>query len=253
MKNIFIKAISLTGIAFFLNTAVAQAQVTSDMRDYNSNVNFTNDTMWFWVPLSTMHIWNFNQNNISANDVTYRFYKTDIVMADSSHSNFCVFHNNDQGDPQSQCFLPSVTQSTPFITEAGEFNTLQADFVAGTVPGISIVRYRVVDIANPADSIFLVLIYNAAPVGVAEAQGVNVSEPYPNPSNGNVAVNFAFTNADAGNATVTDVAGNVVYSQAILGSNGILNIETSSWAKGVYMLSLTDENGIAVRRKIVVQ
>jgi hypothetical protein len=115
------------------------------------------------------------------------------------------------------------------------------------------VRYKVSDINNPSDSIDLTLIYNVTAVGIAEQGSTTVGEPYPNPSNGNVSVSFAFSNANSGTAVATDINGRVVYSEAINAPNGILNVETSGWANGVYVLTIADENGIATRRKIVVE
>ena len=68
-----------------------------------------------------------------------------------------------------------------------------------------------------------------------------------NAGNGNAA------NGNSGTATVTDLSGKVVYTQSLQSQSGTLYIETYAWAKGAYMISLTDENGMGARRKIVVQ
>lgn len=254
MKNIFLKAALVLGSAFLLSND-SKAQVSSEVRDYYNNSSIlTNDTVWFWVPMGTLHVYNFNQYNIDSVSITYKTRKTNVQLMSGAHSNFCMYHNDDMGDPQSQCYTPTVTLSGNFSTDPGEFNTLIADFSPGTTtPGVSIVRYTFFDINNVNDSVDLVLVYNATPVGITEANGVNVSEPYPNPSNGSVSVNYGFVNANSGTATITDVAGNVVYVQSLSAANGIMNIETSQWAKGMYLLNITDENGVAVHRKIVVQ
>lgn len=251
-KNI-LKAALIFGSAFFIS-AQAKAQVSSEVRDfYNSNV-MTNDTAYFWVNLGSAHAYNFNQYNISTNPVTYKVRKVNMQLMSGAQSNFCLYHNNDAGDPQSQCYIPTVTLSGTFTTDPGEYNTLLADFNAGTTtPGVSIVRYTFFDMSNANDSVILTLVYNVTPVGIAESFGTTLGEPYPNPATSHVSVAYQFSNENGGNATVTDLSGNIIYVQALSSKEGMLQLETSSWAKGVYMISLTDENGMAARRKIVVQ
>jgi len=253
MKKNLLKAALVFGSAF-LFSAQSRAQVTSEVRDfYNSNV-VTNDTINFWVNLGSAHAYNFNQYNISASQVTYKVRKTNTQMMSGAQSNFCVYHNNDAADPQSQCYIPSITLSGTFITAPGEYNTLLADFNSGTTTtGVSIVRYTFFDVSNPNDSVNIVLVYNVTPVGIAESFVTTLGEPYPNPATDNVSVAYNFTNENGGNVTVTDVAGKVISTEVLSSKEGILQLETSAWAKGVYMISLTDENGIAARRKIVVQ
>lgn len=253
MKKLLVKSAFVFAAALSFGVQ-ANAQVTSEVRDfYNSNV-LTNDTVYFWVGLGTAHAYNFNQYNISANGVTYKVQKTNVQLMTGAQSNFCVYHNNDAGDPQSQCYIPSITLSGTFITGAGEYNTLLADFNSGTTtPGISIVRYKFFDVNNAADSVSITLVYNVTPVGIAESINTTLGEPYPNPATDNFSVAYNFSNENGGNATVTDINGNVVYTETLSAKNGVLAIETAFWAKGVYILSLTDESGIAARRKIVVQ
>ena len=232
----------------------AKSQVTSELRDFYDSSLVTNDTMYFWVGLGQAHAYNFNQYNISANQVTYKVRKANLQLMSGASSNFCIYHNNDAGDPQSQCYIPSIMLSGTFSTDPGEYNTLLADFSAGTTTtGISIVRYTFFDIGNANDSITITLIYNVTPVGVAESMGVNLGEPFPNPASTSVTVEYSFNKTNTGTAVVTDLNGRVIYYRAITSESDKLVIETSSWAKGVYLLSVADENGIAAKRKIVVE
>lgn len=247
MKNIFQKAIPF-GIAFLFSLN-AQAQVTSEVRDYWDSTDVTNDTMYFWVGQGDAHAWNFNQTNIGSSQVTYRYRKTYVQMQSGASALFCVYHNDDINDPQSQCYGPTVFFSANFITDPGEHNTLIADFNSGTTtPGISIVQYHIWDVNNIADSVNLTLVYNVTPVGMAESFGDDViGEPYPNPS-GSV-FNIPVNNVQDGWITICNAQGQLVAEKSILNSS-LITIDATSWAEGVYFVMLHSGNGevIAQRR-----
>lgn len=249
MKNKIFKAALVLGSAFLLQPAFAQS---SHFEDPNGN-DVTGDTIDYWVPANGSHQCDFNQVNTSGTSITYKVQKTNTVITSTATTWFCVYHNADAGDLQSQCYIPSTTMSANFVTDSAEYNMLLCDYAAGSAFGITIVRYKFFNINNPNDTAVLWLRYNVTPVGVAESHNATLGEPYPNPATDNIAVSYNFTNDSKGTVMVTDLTGKTVYTQQVAAQNGMLYIETSSWAKGVYMLSLTDENGIAARRKIVVQ
>ncbi len=248
MKNRFLKAVLVIGSAFLLQPALAQHHV----EDAWGN-DVTGDTMDYWVAVSGSHQIDFDHINASGNQVVYKVQKTNTVITGTASTWFCIFHNADPADLQSQCYIPTTTMSGSFTTENGEFNMLLADFAAGTSTGITIVKYKFFDENNPTDTNVIWLRYNVTPVGIAESFTTTLGEPYPNPATDNVSVAYNFTNENGGNATITDLAGKVIYTETLSSKEGILRLETSAWAKGVYMISLADENGSAARRKIVVQ
>lgn len=248
MKNKIFKAALVLGSAFLFQPALAQS---SHFEDPNGN-DVTGDTIDYWVPVSSSHQTDFNQINTDRT-TTYKVQKTNTVITSTAMTWFCVYHNANMADLQSQCYDTSTTLSSNFVTDSAEFNMLLCDFAAGTSPGVTIVKYKFFNTIDANDTAVLWLRYNVTPVGIAETHNATLGEPYPNPATTNFAVAYSFSNDNGGNAVITDLSGKVIYSQAVSAQNGILNIETSSWAKGVYMLSLTDENGIAARRKIVVQ
>lgn len=253
MKKFILKAIPVFGIAFLFASG-ARAQSTMNIRDfYNGNV-VTNDTVYFWVNIGQAHQYLFNQTNISAGTVTYKVIKANVQLVSGALSNFCIYHNNDAGDPQSQCYIPSVTQSGNFITDPGEFNTLLADFGPGNTPGVSIVKYKFYDIANPNDSTQLVLVYNATPVGIAESfVGGSLGEPYPNPANGAVAVPYELGNSGSVHLVVTDAVGRMVHNEMLTFTSGTAYLNTESWADGIYFITLVSDGEAFARKKMMVQ
>ncbi len=248
ITNTILKAALVLSSAFLVSTAFAQ----SHYEDPNGN-NVTGDTIDYWVPANGSHQTHFDHINTSGSTVTYKVQKTNTVITATAATWFCVYHNADPADLQSQCYIPNTTVSGNFITDSSSFNQLLCDFSAGSTFGITIVRYKFYDVNNPNDTAVLHLRYNVTPVGIAESHNAILGEPYPNPATNNFSVAYSFADNIGGTVNVTDLTGKVVYTLSLAPQNGILNIETSSWAKGVYMLSLTDENGMAARRKIVVQ
>lgn len=249
MKNNIFKAALVLGSAFLFQPAFAQS---SHFEDPNGN-NVTGDTIDYWVTINGSHQTDFDQINTSGSTITYKVQKTNTVITSTATTWFCVYHNADAGDLQSQCYIPNTTMSGNFITDSSSFNMLLCDFAAGSSPGITIVKYKFFDINNTTDTCTIWLRYNVTLTGIEESHNATLGEPYPNPATNNVAVAYNFYNENGGNATITDLAGKVIYTETLSSKEGILRLETSGWAKGVYMISLVDESGIAARRKIVVQ
>lgn len=250
MKNIFLKAIPF-GIAFLFGLN-SQAQVTSEVRDYWDSTNVTNDTMYFWVGQGESHAWNFNQTNMGSSQVSYRFKKIYLQMQTGASALFCVYHNDDINDPQSQCYGPTVYFSANFITDPGEHNTLMADFNSGTTtPGISIVQYHIWDVSNPSDSVNITLVYNVTPVGMAESFGDDaLGEPYPNPVNAqfSLPVNSSLTNSWI---CITNISGQQVGENIMINSS-LITIDAATWSEGIYFVVLYSEDGEVIgRRKLV--
>lgn len=254
MKKFILKAIPLIGIAFLFGTT-AKAQSSIEIRDAYTGTVLTTDTVYYWVALGTSHQYDFDYYNIGSTAITYKMTKTNLQLQTGASSWFCLYHNNDPSDPQSQCYIPSVTNSGNFVTGPGEFNTLLADFSAGTTnTGTSIVRYKWYDINNPNDSAILTIVYNVTPVGIEESfVGGSMGEPYPNPASSQTSIAYEFNGETSGNAVVTDVAGKIVYNEALNSRTGILSIETSMWSDGIYFVTLMSDNAVIARRKLVVE
>jgi len=249
MKKFLFKAVLVLGSVFLCQAAVAQSSYFED----SSSNDVTGDTLDYWVAIGADHQIYFDQINTSGQTITYKVQKTNTIISPTATTWFAVYHNGDQFDLQSLCYAPSTALSFSMITDSSSFNRLWCYFSAGTSPGITIVKYKFFDVNNTNDSATIWLRYNVALTGIAESHSATLGEPYPNPTSANFSAIFNFSHDNGGNAEVTDLSGKVIFTQALAAKNGILNIETSSWAKGVYILSLTDENGIAARRKIVVQ
>jgi hypothetical protein len=77
---------------------------------------------------------------------------------------------------------------------------------------------------------------------------------YPNPANANTTLSFELSNEAQASVNVTDLAGKVVFTQALGTVNGTQNVtlNTESLTNGVYMVNLT-VNGTVSTQKLVVR
>lgn len=247
MKNIFSKA----AIAAFFITGTLSAQSSMEIHDVFGNT-VDGDTLNYYVPVNGTHYTDFHQYNITNSSVTYKVQKTQVTMTATSSAWFCVYHNSDANDPQSQCYIPSTMNSGDFVTDTGAHNLLLADFAAGANPGISIVKYKFYDKFNTADSSVITLIYNVTPVGVQENTAASITGMYPNPAAENTTILFSNLHNENATIQITDVAGRVVFSQSMKGSNGSFTVPCSEWESGLYMVSVLCEDRITSVQRLIV-
>ena len=82
-------------------------------------------------------------------------------------------------------------------------------------------------------------------IGINEAEFTQVNL-YPNPSSG--IFNIELTSGEEAQMDVLTISGQVIYSNKI---NGIEKIDLSTFAKGIYYLSIKNEKGLINRRLII--
>ncbi len=251
-KTIF-RAVSIfIGTAFFLPLLVV-GQTTSEVRDFN-NANVTGDTMYFWVGINSTHQIDFEQYNISSAPVTYNITRTDVSLVAGASAWFCVFHNADPLDTQSQCYPPFIATSGDFVTAPGDFNLLLADFAAGPNTGTSEVTYSFYDANSAGDTVKITLVYIVTPVGIAENLLVSgqIQTVYPNPASGMTSVSYS-SNAAETEVVVTDLNGREVERVSAPSTNGIVTFDTVDWASGMYVISLVGDGVPVAKQKLVVE
>lgn len=91
-------------------------------------------------------------------------------------------------------------------------------------------------------------------LGVSELTNDFGMSVYPNPANANTTLSFELSNEAQASVNVTDLAGKVVFTQALGTVNGTQNVtlNTESMTNGVYMVNLT-VNGTVSTQKLVVR
>ncbi len=91
------------------------------------------------------------------------------------------------------------------------------------------------------------------PVSVSEVAPLHARvEVYPNPNNGQFSIDYELQSTNS-TLEVFSVTGAKVFSQSLNGYSGLLDIDLSSQAKGIYMIKITAPDKAAVLRKVVLQ
>lgn len=90
--------------------------------------------------------------------------------------------------------------------------------------------------------------------GVDEQEFTSSLNVYPNPSNGQVTINYESTNTDDVTVNVINTIGATVYTTGTISKANALNknIDLSSLTKGVYMVNVVSKQGTATK-KLVIQ
>lgn len=91
---------------------------------------------------------------------------------------------------------------------------------------------------------------SSGPVGIEENKNETLFSIYPNPSSSVFFIELEKINQDNITLEITNVTGTVLYSQKVTTSNTIIN--TDSFSKGIYFLSIRKNNGISTK-KIIIQ
>lgn len=211
------------------------------------------DTMYYYVPVNGTHYTDFHQYNLRDTAITYKVKKTQVAMTATSSAWFCIYYNSDANNPQSQCYIPSTMNSGDFVTDSAAHNLLLADFAAGANSGFSIVTYKFYDKYNTADSSVITLIYVVTPVGVDEVQAPSITALYPNPTNGNAAIQVSNACDENTAIQVTDMTGRVVFTQSMNATGDVFSIPSSGWEKGIYLVSVISENRITALQRLIVE
>jgi hypothetical protein len=89
---------------------------------------------------------------------------------------------------------------------------------------------------------------NIATVGIEEISFGTAIKLYPNPTTGNVNINFDKV-LNGGSIFITDMTGKQVYSLDNL-TNQVLNIDINHFSKGVYFVKIQNNNAQKVIKLI---
>ena len=142
--------------------------------------------------------------------------------------------------------------SGDFSTDPGDYNTLLADFVAGTSAGTSVVTYRFYDINNTNDSACITLVYNVTPVGIAETAATMLGEPYPNPAGNSVTIPV-LNSGDQVEVRLVNVLGEVVGSSLATSSDNAVRLDVAELSSGLYFALMVSNNEVIDRKRLVVE
>jgi len=127
-----------------------------------------------------------------------------------------------------------------------------AGIVTGVAPGTVTITYTITNAAGcSADTTYQVLV--ASGTGVNSIVVNSAFHVFPNPSPGYLNIVWANQISGKGIVTITDVSGRTVYTSAITINNttGATRLDISSLKTGIYMLSVTSEQGFYCSKLVV--
>ncbi len=89
---------------------------------------------------------------------------------------------------------------------------------------------------------------------VNNASGVKLGQNSPNPSDMSTTINYTLPeNIDNANLVVFDLKGQTMSSQLINTGNGTVELNTNTWAAGVYVYSIVVDGRVLARKKMTVK
>jgi hypothetical protein len=170
--------------------------------------------------------------------------------------------------------VPAASMQYDFVARtilggfAGQANSLPSTLAAGSTYTSTAFSYTVPAAYNTANmNVHALLIdaktnfvLNAATVPLSSTTGIKqlTSEKievsvYPNPAKNNATIELNLTKEETITINVLSVMGQVVYSETLNASAGVqtINLNSSTWADGIYNVNITTNNG-SVSRKLEV-
>lgn len=101
---------------------------------------------------------------------------------------------------------------------------------------------------------FTFYVGNNITVGIEQAQVAGFGQFYPNPTNGRTNIQVSLTEGQKYKMQIFDLMGRCVYGNALEGQGELIyTINTNNFAKGIYNVVFSSENGNVVVRKLVVK
>lgn len=80
--------------------------------------------------------------------------------------------------------------------------------------------------------------------------GNNIASIFPNPSHGNITIDFGHANNNT-KVVISDMIGNQVYQTKVAEGTGKLNVDLTSMPKGLYLVTVSNGTGSFVQKMIV--
>ena len=205
--------------------------------------------IYMTVGASAVNQIDLNIKNISTSTKTYKMK----MFHDLRHT----VSATDESNPYF-CFGGVCLPPTTFVSPGSVTLTANQDAVAAglptsvhydeaSVPGLSIIRYRIYDINNPNDTMGFIVKYNDPTASIKTNPSLfsNVSEVFPNPSSSKAFINItALVDVNAASISVINALGSVVLSKTIelsIGKNTI-DLDFQNLISGLYFVTISNTN-----------
>ncbi|HTL81876.1 MAG TPA: T9SS type A sorting domain-containing protein [Bacteroidia bacterium] len=226
-------------------TASVNAQ-NFTINDGTSNIQGT--TVSYNVANNVTDTRTYTVTNVSAGSLTVKVKKVNEALNDPGASTyFCTDQN---------CYSPAATYSMNVAMNANGSFVLSCDFDPNQQPGLTTVRYTVIDQANNADSVNFVINYNSQPTGIASVVNIKptVSEPMPNPAASSFSMKYQLgtTPVNKTKFVIYNMLGSVVKESEVEETEGVLKMDVSELESGIYFCSLVSDGKTMATKRLVV-
>ncbi len=140
----------------------------------------------------------------------------------------------------------SISVDPAIINAGATDSSFQTWYFINNSPGISYIKYRFYDDANPADSAWVVFEFNVAQVaGLDDELRLNAATAYPNPSSGVFTIDLPANFSTPIFAEVYNTQGSLVMKKGFYSGTGNFAIDLLNQPAGRYYLKLMiDENTV---------
>ncbi len=251
------KKLILSACSFLITSCVLMAQSSLLVTDLNNgSVVIPNGSVLFESEVANgLNQLDYNIKNISSSVKVYKmrmYYDLRHVVApgDSAEPYFCF-----GGTCYSVNTLIAIQSQTLLANQdVSSLNKLiNIHYDEASAAGLSIIRYRIYDVANPNTDFFEFTIrYNDPAVSVKNisSQFTSVSDVYPNPSANKANLNISSISEVETTISICNTLGSVVSVKKIeltVGKNNIpLDIENLN--TGIYFVTISSGNSKIVKK-----
>lgn len=150
---------------------------------------------------------------------------------------------------------PAGSTSEPYDNSKDNGTPFVLYFSEGAQKGHYVVRYKVYNIADAADTIAFTVTYNSETVGIKTIQKSDLSfEIFPNPSHDGSAIFITLNKSEELQYQLYNSLGSIVYSnskQKYSAGKNQLSIGGDALSDGVYFISLSNGQFSATRKLII--
>jgi len=238
--------LSLSVFGFF---ATANAQMNVTITDSLGNA-VTGTTVNYTVPAANVDTRYWHINNMGSSALTVKVKKTVTVLNDAGATvYFCTDAN---------CYSPAQSLSLNVSLSASTGTSLlTTDFNPNSVQGTTIVRYTIINQANPSDTAYYLINYtinNPAGINTSVIIKPSVSNPSPNPASSYFSMNYKMGNASTENSklVIYNMLGVRVMETRVEEIEGTIRVDVSNLDQGIYFCSLESDGKTLTTKRLVV-
>lgn len=231
---------------FFFFASLSSAQSLQVLDKSGNDVSGTVITAW-GDTTNVISVY-FDLKNISGGTVHAKAKKIENSLQSGAKVTMCF---------AGHCYL-SGTYVTPFqdtIETGGLDTTFIGDYKAYGAFGASLITFVFFRTDNPDDSAFVIVQYNATPMGIEQSiePVFEISSPYPNPASSQISFDYSFPEYSSANFTLSDITGNKIKEVPVYDSKGTLEISTDELSEGMYFYSFYLDGKMLMTKKLIIQ